>query len=95
MLETSNEKQGVGVREEVADVTGGGGSEQCVHHSMHRHVGIGVSGQALRVVDLHSAEDQAPPDGETVSVVAAAYPKRRSRPPRKGSRRQAAGLPAW
>ena len=58
------------VGEERADVAHAGGAEQGVDHRVGEHVGVGVAGEAALVLDLDPAEDQAPPLGEAVAVVA-------------------------
>ena len=47
-----------------------GGAEQGVDHGVGEHVGVGVAGEAARVLDLDPAEDQAAALGEAVAVVA-------------------------
>ena len=85
----------VAVGKQLADVAQTGRAEQCVHEGVHRDVGVGVPGEALRVVDLDAAEHQPAAVGEAVRVVAGADPKRLPRPPRRAARRPAAGPPAW
>ena len=58
------------VGEERADVALAGGAEQGVDHGVGEHVGVGVPGEAARVIDLDPAEDEAAPLGEAVAVVA-------------------------
>ncbi len=58
------------VGKEGADVAAAGGAEQGVDHGVGEHVGVGVAGEAARVLDLDPAEDQAAPRGEAVAVVA-------------------------
>ena len=41
--------RGIGVGEQLADVAQAGGAEHGVHERVRRHVGVGVSGETLRV----------------------------------------------
>ena len=47
-----------------------GRAEQRVDDRVGEHVGVGVAGQAAVVLDAHAAEDQRPPLGEAVRVLA-------------------------
>ena len=58
------------VGEEGADVAAAGGAEQGVDHRVGEHVGVGVAGEAARVLDLDPAEDEPAALGEAVAVVA-------------------------
>ena len=58
------------VGEHRADVAAAGGAEHSVDHRVGEDVGVGVAGEAARMLDLDPAEDQAPARGEAVAVVA-------------------------
>ena len=57
-------------REVRAEVAEPGRAEQRVDHGVGDHVGVGVALEPSVVLDLDPAEDQPPPGGEAVAVVA-------------------------
>src|SRR5436853_4227717 len=73
------------VGEHRPDVAAASGAEQCVDHRVGEDVGVGVAVEALVVLDLDAAEDEAAPGGEAVAVVAEADHAQRTRLP-KGAR---------
>src|SRR6266540_3812352 len=71
----------VGVGEVLAYVAEAGGAEESVDHRVGQDVRVAVARQAgFGLLDLHTAEDQAPPGLEAVGVEADAGAERRAHP---------------
>ena len=60
---------GIGVGIVLADIAQAGGPQERIGHGMTDHVGVGVTDQPARMLDLESAQDQWPPLDQSMGVV--------------------------